>query len=56
MNVTVVLDWKFAVALGFATGVIILTSKMDPEAAERVSTHLADALKGVTVDGITVNL
>ena len=45
MNYTVLIDWKFIVALGMATVGTIFAMKMDASAAERVSTHVADACK-----------
>ena len=45
MNFVVTLDWKFVVALGAAVGGVILCAKMEPDAAERVSTHAVDACK-----------
>ena len=45
MSFIVTIDWKFTVALGAATVGIIFAIKMDPAAAERVSVHVADALK-----------
>ena len=45
MNFSVILDWKFIAALGAAVSGIILSAKMEPDAAERVSTHMVDACK-----------
>lgn len=45
MNCTVMIDWKFVVALGAATVATIFAVKMDSSAAERVSTHAVDAYK-----------
>ena len=45
MNYTVLIDWKFVVALGVATVGTIFAVKMDASAAERVSTHVVDACK-----------
>ena len=45
MNFTVLIDWKFVVALGAAVGMTIFASKLDPDAAERVSTHAVEACK-----------
>ena len=45
MNLTVLIDWKFVVALGTTAVGIIFAAKMDASAAERVSTHLVDAYK-----------
>lgn len=49
MNLLVTIDWKFVAALGAAVCGIILTSKMDSDAAERVSTHTVDACKECAV-------
>lgn len=49
MNCTVVLDWKFAVALGAAAVGIIFAMKMDAADAKEVSIHAVDACKGYTV-------
>ena len=43
MNYTVLIDWKFVVALGAATVGTIFALKMDASAAERVSIHAIDA-------------
>ena len=51
MNFVVNFDWKFVVALGVSTVGIIFASKMDAAAAERVSTHVADACKEYAVAG-----
>ena len=51
MNLTVVIDWKFVVALGAAVGGVILCAKMEPDAAERVSIHAVDACKEFAVAG-----
>lgn len=45
MNFLVCIDWKFVLALGVAVSGIILTSKMNADAAERVSTHVVDTCK-----------
>lgn len=42
MNTTVVLDWKFVVAIGATTAVIILATKMSPAEAKEVLTRLVD--------------
>ena len=42
MNFLVTIDWKFVAALGAAVSGIILVSKMDSDAAERVSTYAVD--------------
>lgn len=49
MSFVVIIDWKFTVALGVATVGTIFAIKMDPAAAERVSVHVADALKDYVV-------
>ena len=49
MNCTVVLDWKFAVALGVAAVSIIFAVKMDATAAKEVSIHAVDACKEYAV-------
>lgn len=49
MNWNVVIDWKFVVALGAATAGIILATKMDPAAAERVSTVAVGACKELAI-------
>ncbi len=51
MNFSVILDWKFIAALGAAVSGIILSAKMEPDAAERVSTHVVDACKEYMVAG-----
>lgn len=43
MNLSLVIDWKFAVALGASAIGIIFATKMDADAAERVSTQVVDA-------------
>ena len=42
MNTTVILDWKFVVAIGATTAVIILAAKMTPAEAKEVLTKLVD--------------
>lgn len=49
MNCTVMIDWKFVVALGVATVGTIFAVKMDASAAERVSTFAVDACKEYAV-------
>ena len=49
MSFVVTIDWKSVVALGLAAGVIILCTKMTPDAAERVSIHTIDACKEFAV-------
>lgn len=45
MSLAVNLGWKSFVALGVAVCGIILVSKIDSDAAERVLTHAVDACK-----------
>ena len=42
MKTTVVLDWKFVVAIGATTAVIILAAKMSPAEAKEVLTRVVD--------------
>ena len=49
MNYSVNLDWKFIAALGAAVSGIIIASKMDSDAVERVSPHVVDACKELLV-------
>lgn len=49
MNLNVTVDWKFVVALGVAASGIIFATKMDAEAAERVSTLAVDACKELAI-------
>ncbi|WP_022761974.1 hypothetical protein [Butyrivibrio sp. AD3002] len=51
MNFTLLIDWKFVVALGGSAMGIIFAAKMEPDAVERVSVHLADACKEYAVAG-----
>lgn len=51
MNYSVILDWKFIAALGAAVSGIIISAKMDSNAAERVSIHVVDACKEFMVAG-----
>ncbi len=43
MNCEVTLDWKFVAALGASAVCFVFAVKMDPFAAERMVSHLADA-------------
>ncbi len=43
MNFIVHVDWKFVVALGVAVASIVLATKADAKAAERVLTHAVNA-------------
>ena len=45
MNFVVIIDWKFAAALGAAVAGIIFSVKMDADAAERVLTHAVGACR-----------
>lgn len=51
MNCTVIIDWKFVVALGAAAVGTIFAVKMDASAAERVSIHAIDAGKEYALAG-----
>lgn len=42
MNTTVVLDWKFVVAVGATTAVIILAARMTPAEAKEVLMRVVD--------------
>ncbi len=54
MNYTVNIDWRFIVALGVAPAFIILASKIDAEAAERVLAQAVNAY-GMGTYAITGN-
>lgn len=45
MNLTVTIDWKFAVAVGISVAGIILAVKMDASSAERVASCAVDACR-----------
>ena len=45
MSFTVKIDWKFVVALGVAASGVVLSVKVDPEAAAKALTHAVDACK-----------
>ena len=49
MNLTVLINWKSLLALGAAVGLVILATKVEPSAAERVLTHGVDACKESTL-------
>ena len=51
MNLSITIDWKFVVALGTTAVGVIFAIKMDSAAAERVSTHVADACKEYAIAG-----
>ena len=51
MNLNVIIDWKFVVALGAATVGTIFAAKMDASAAERVSIHAIDSYKAYAIAG-----
>jgi hypothetical protein len=53
MSFVVIFDWKLVVALGAAVSGIILSLKMSPEAAERVSTQVVDAYQEYAVATIS---
>ena len=45
MSLSVIIDWKFVLALGAAASGVILSLKTDSEKAGQVLTHVADACK-----------
>lgn len=45
MKVSILVDWKFVVALGAAAMGVIFSLKMDGTSAERFLTHVADCTK-----------
>lgn len=49
MNSNVMIDWRFVVALGVATAGIILATKVDSAAAERVLTTAVDTCKWMEI-------
>lgn len=49
MNLTVLIDWKFVVALGATAVGIIFAMKIMPTAVERVSIHAIEASKEYAV-------
>lgn len=49
MDVKVVLNWKSFLALGVSATALVLACKLDPAAAERVSTHAVDASRELAV-------
>lgn len=51
MNLNVTIDWKFVAALGAAVASTIFASKMDADAAERVSALAVDACKELAIAG-----
>ena len=51
MNLSITIDWRFVVALGTTAVGIILVTKMDSAAAERVSTRIVDACKEYAIAG-----
>ena len=51
MNFTLLIDWKFIVALGTAAAGIILSVKVNSESAEKVLIHAVDACKEYVVAG-----
>lgn len=51
MSFTVLIDWKFVVALGAVVIGTVLTCKLDSNAAERVSIHVVDACRDNAIAG-----
>lgn len=49
MSFVLTVDWRFVAALGAAVSGIILSAKMEPDAAERVSIHAIDTCKEFAV-------
>ena len=49
MSATVKIGWKFILALGVAVATTIFASKMDANAAERVSIHAIDAIRDARI-------
>ena len=49
MNGTVIIDWRFAVALGAAAVGIVFAVKMDAADAKEVSIHAIDSFKEYAV-------
>ena len=49
MNSTITIDWKFVAALGASATAVIFALKMDSEAVEKVSTHIADACRDCAI-------
>lgn len=49
MNSTITIDWKFIAALGASVTGIIFAVKMDADAVENVSTHIADACRDYAI-------
>ena len=49
MNLNVIIDWKFIVAVGASTVGIIFAVKMDSESAETAVNHMVDAGKDYAI-------
>lgn len=49
MNVSVIFDWKFIVAIGAALGFVILACKADPASAEKVLTTAVSTGKELVI-------
>ena len=47
MNCSVIVDWKFLVALGAAVGTVILACKADSSSAEKVLTTVVSTGMGL---------
>lgn len=45
MNFVVNIDWKFVIALGGATAIVIFATEMDSAAAEQVLTQAANTCR-----------
>ena len=49
MNLNVLFDWKFVVALGGTAVAFIVVSKLDASAIKEVSLHMVDAYKELAI-------
>lgn len=44
MNIQLVIDWKFVVAIGISVATNIVVAKLDSKAAENLSIHAVDTV------------
>lgn len=56
MKTTIVIDWKFVVAIGFVAIGVVFASKMDSEAIKDVSIHAVDTVKGLKLTNSASNV
>lgn len=49
MSISIVIDWKFAGALGLTGVLVYLVSKIDPAEAKEAFNHAVDACKEIAV-------